>query len=85
MDERTANALRRYELLPKRLQGSDLVIEFVSKSDPMVEKLLRNKDDRYEDYDQAFLEECLERHFEIVRKLPLESGTRTLYLGRRRR
>ena len=64
--------------------GSDLVIEFVSKEDPMVQKLLRNKDDRYDDYDQAFLEECLERHFEIVRKQPLESGTRTLYLGRRR-
>jgi len=64
--------------------GSDLVIEFVSKADPMVEKLLRNKDDRYDDYDQAFLEACLERHFEIARKQTLESGTRTLYFGRRR-
>jgi len=63
---------------------SDLVIEFVTKQDPMVETLLRNKDDRYDDYDQGFMETCLAKHFETVRTLPLESGTRTLYHCKRR-
>lgn len=63
--------------------GSDLVIEFVSKADPMVEKLLLNKEDRYDDYDQQVLERCLLKHFEIARTEHLESGTRTLYYAKR--
>lgn len=62
---------------------SDLVLEFVTKQDPMVETLLRNKDDRYDDYDQTFLEQCLARHFRIERQQPLENGTRVLYFARR--
>jgi hypothetical protein len=62
----------------------DLVIEFVPKEDPMVETLLRKMDHRHDDYDQGFLEICLKKHFEIERSLPLESGTHTLYYGRRR-
>src|SRR5262249_47141965 len=31
--------------------GSDLVIEFVTKEDPMVKSLLRNKPDNYADYE----------------------------------
>jgi hypothetical protein len=33
MDEQTINGLRRYELLPKRFQGSRLVIEFQTPKD----------------------------------------------------
>ncbi len=63
--------------------GSDLVIEFVHKDDAMVQKLLLNKEDRYADYEQSNLERCLEKHFEIVRRQTLGSGTRTLYYARR--
>lgn len=65
--------------------GGELVIEFVDKADPMVERLLRNKVDNYEDYDPAVFEAELERRFEIVDRLQLSSGTRTLYFGRNRR
>ena len=58
---------------------SDIIIEFVTKDDPMVKILLANKDDRYSDYDQDNFEQCLKNHFRIVKQLKLDSGTRTLY------
>ncbi len=57
----------------------ELVLEFVDKSDPMVETLLRNKDDQYTDYEKAFLEKNLKRFYRIESRQNLESGTRTLY------
>jgi ribosomal protein L11 methylase PrmA len=62
--------------------GSDLVIEFVGRDDPMVQKLLRNKSDNYRDYDQAFFEACLHESFAVERKVTLASQTRTLYYAR---
>jgi len=64
--------------------GSDLVIEFVSKEDAMTKALLRNKADKYTDYDQSVLEQSLEVAFEIVSKETLAGETRTLYYARRR-
>ncbi|HSR52807.1 MAG TPA: class I SAM-dependent methyltransferase [Acidobacteriota bacterium] len=63
--------------------GSSLVIEFVSKEDPMVEALLRNKPDQYDDYDEAVLEKCLQDHFQVRERTELSSGTRVLYLAER--
>ena len=57
----------------------ELVLEFVDKSDPMVETLLRNKDDQYTDYEKAFLEKNLKRFYRSESQQNLESGTRTLY------
>ncbi len=59
--------------------GGELVLEFVDKSDPMVQTLLRNKDDQYADYEQGFLERNLKRFYRIERRQELESRTRTLY------
>lgn len=59
--------------------GSDLVIEFVCRNDPMVEALLRNKTERYDDYDATFFEECLGNSFNIIEKHEFTSGTRILY------
>ncbi len=59
--------------------GGDLVIEFVSKEDPMVRVLLRDKEDVYLDYDASVLEACLSRTFRIERRETLSGGTRTLY------
>ncbi len=58
---------------------SAVVIEFVSKSDPMVQGLLLNKDDQYDDYYPERFEDYLKRFFEITSKLELTSGARTLY------
>lgn len=64
--------------------GTDLVIEFVTREDPMVQTLLRNKEDQYDDYQLEVFEASLERSFSIVRREPLGSGTRILYHARNR-
>ncbi len=58
-----------------------LVIEFVSKDDPMVEVLLRNKEDQYQDYELDHFERCLGSSFEVERREVLPSGTRVLYFA----
>jgi len=62
--------------------GSHLVIEFVTKDDPMVRKLLRNKEDIYHDYEIPVFEACLGEHFEILRQEHLQAGNRKLYFAR---
>ena len=59
--------------------GGDLIIEFVTKDDPMVHTLLRNKHDNYDDYDLEFFERCLAENFEIGRREPLCEGRRIMY------
>jgi SAM-dependent methyltransferase len=60
---------------------TDLVIEFVSREDPMVRLLLRNKPDDYADYDQKRFESLLSELFQVRRREALESVTRTLYFA----
>ncbi len=65
--------------------GGDLVIEFVTREDPMVRRLLVNKDDHYADYEVGAFERALEAAFTVVRREVLGSGTRILYDARGRR
>ena len=65
--------------------GTALVIEFVTRDDPMVQTLLRHKADHYTDYDLAYFERCLADAFEIDQQETLESGTRRLYYARGKR
>lgn len=60
---------------------SALVIEFVSREDPMVQRLLRNKSDDYAEYDSGYFEEVLRSNFKIIFQEKLPSGTRTLYFA----
>jgi len=62
--------------------GGDLVIEFVTREDPMVVGLLRNKEDHYADYHQEVFERELAARFTILRQQPLGSGTRVMYHAR---
>jgi hypothetical protein len=64
--------------------GTSLIIEFVAKEDPMVQKLLQNRRDRDRDYEREVFERLLSARFEVVRKEPLGSGTRTLYFAKTR-
>jgi hypothetical protein len=64
--------------------GSDLVLEFVNKDDEMVRTLLRNKEDKYTDYEQPVLEDALSKWFDVERKETLAGETRILYYARRR-
>ncbi len=59
------------------------VIEFVTKEDPMVRTLLRNREDQHADYHLQHFEHCLAQNGTVVRREPLESGTRFLYYLRR--
>jgi ribosomal protein L11 methylase PrmA len=58
---------------------TNLIIEFVSKEDPMVRRLLRGRRDNYSDYEPDVFERVLNDRFDVVRSEPLASGTRTLY------
>jgi len=58
---------------------ADLIIEFVTVEDPMVQQLLRNKDGDHGDYDRDVFEAMLHEHFEIQETLSLSSGRRILY------
>ncbi len=64
--------------------STHLVIEFVTKDDAMVKKLLQNKDDIYDDYEQEVFEKLLGHRFEIVEQETFHDGTRTLYFARPR-
>jgi len=64
--------------------GTDLVIEFILKEDPMVRTLLRNKTDHYDDYDLAVFERCISASFEVMERESLENGTRILFFAHNR-
>jgi len=64
--------------------GTSLVIEFITKEDPMVKTLLRNKQDNYADYEIKYFEQSLDRAFEVAQRKMLTSGTRVLYFAHTR-
>ena len=55
------------------------VIEFVTRDDEQVKKLLLNKEDQYHDYSLDNFEAELGGRFEIVERQRLGSGNRYLY------
>lgn len=59
--------------------GTSLIIEFVSKEDSMVKRLLLNKDDTYDNYTRSAFESCLAKFFRIEDDQVLAGGTRCLY------
>ena len=59
--------------------GADVILEFVGRDDPMVERLLRNRRDQEFEYSDAAIGAALERHFGVVTHETLASGTRTLH------
>lgn len=57
--------------------GASMILEFVTREDPMVRKLLLNKEDQYTDYHVEYFEKCLSSRCRIVRREPI--GARILY------
>jgi ribosomal protein L11 methylase PrmA len=55
------------------------VIEFVPKTDPMVQRLLRLREDQFHDYAQDNFEDLLAAHGKIVNSRRVSSSGRTLY------
>ena len=62
-----------------RALGTELVIEFVTKEDAMVKKLLLNKADDYADYELPKFEHWLSNAFTIKRRETLPTNSRILY------
>ena len=59
--------------------GGDLVLEFVTKDDPMVKKLLLNKDDQYDEYTREVCEAELRKRYAFVESEVLGGGTRVVF------
>jgi hypothetical protein len=59
--------------------GGEVVVEFPTRDDEMVKRLLRNKDQSYDDYRTEFFEACLANHFELRQRIVLPSGRRIIY------
>lgn len=60
--------------------GGGLVLEFPTREDPMVQKLLASKrEGLHPDYERDFFERCLRDAFEIRRTEQVASRTRVLY------
>jgi hypothetical protein len=59
--------------------GARLVIEFPTPDDPMVKRLMLNKDQLYPDYCVDAFERALTARFVVHETITLPSGTRLLY------
>ena len=55
------------------------VVEFVPKSDPMVQALWRTRQDVYSGYTEAAFEEALREHFQVTNVARLPKSERVLY------
>jgi len=67
-----------------RQLGRSLIIEFVPKQDPQVQRLLRNRDDVFGDYHVGGFEEAFSRQFDVAESTLIGTAGRKLYLMRSR-
>lgn len=58
---------------------SNLVIEFVPKDDPQVQRLLATREDIFSDYSQQAFEREFGQYFSIHEHLPVQDSSRVLY------
>jgi hypothetical protein len=58
-----------------------LVIEFVGREDEMVQALLANRIDQYDDYHLDTFRDLLRARFEIREETPLKGGKRTIFFA----
>ncbi|MFQ5584489.1 MAG: SAM-dependent methyltransferase, partial [Calditrichia bacterium] len=61
--------------------GGAVIIEYITKDDPMVKVLLQNKKDNFSDYSQDNFESNLTSFFDLKTSQSLESGTRIIYFA----
>ncbi len=61
-----------------------LIIEWVPKPDPQVQRLLQSRVDIYSDYHRAGFEAAFSEPFELLEAVPVGSDGRVLYLMQRR-
>jgi hypothetical protein len=62
----------------------NLIVEFVPRHDPMVQRLLASREDVFPDYNEAGFAAAFDRRFEILDSSPLPGSPRTVYRMHRR-
>jgi hypothetical protein len=60
-----------------------LLIEYVPKSDPMVQKLLENREDIFHDYHEQEFARCFSNYFQPINQYDIEDSNRKLYVFRK--
>jgi len=60
--------------------GHSLIIEFVPKTDPQVQRLLASREDIFPDYTKQAFEECFKKYFTVKGVAEIKDCQRTLYL-----
>jgi ribosomal protein L11 methylase PrmA len=63
-----------------RQLGRTLIIEFVPKQDPQVQRLLENREDIFDGYHQSGFEQAFGTHFHLRESQPVGADGRVLYL-----
>jgi ribosomal protein L11 methylase PrmA len=63
---------------------NNLAIEFIPKNDSQVQKLLANREDVFEEYDEDYFERSFSVYFGIRKKVPIRFSGRILYLMTKR-
>lgn len=76
--------LREIVDLCAELTKSYVVIEYVSKDDPMFQRLTRGRAALHENFTQESFEATCQQRFAILEKLPVKKNLRWLYLLQRR-
>jgi hypothetical protein len=61
-----------------------LLIEYVPKSDPMVQRLIENREDIFSDYHEEAFKQCFHNYFEQIDRYDIEGMDRKLFLYRRK-
>jgi len=61
-----------------------LVIEFIPKEDPQVQRLLTSREDIFDDYNQNKFEEVFSTYYQIEDSVNIRDTDRTLYLMKKR-
>jgi hypothetical protein len=60
--------------------GRRAIVEFVPKGDPMVQQMLRAREDVFTDYGQDAFEQAFAARFVIEERVPVAPSERVLYL-----
>jgi hypothetical protein len=67
-----------------RARTKFLIIEFVPKKDSNAQRLLKNREDIFEHYDQVNFEKEFSKFFKIKDRLPVKNSSRYIYLMERK-
>jgi len=59
--------------------GRHLIVEYVPKTDPQAQRLLRSRADIFGSYERASFERVFGAHFRVVERVELPGSSRTVY------